>query len=71
MFHGERPLLARVSTQKLIRVALEWPWGGLADDTGARGRGPTPKTIDIGVAKHKKTKNNKKKYIYIWVCVKR
>ena len=53
VFHGERPLLARISTQKLIRVALEWPWGGLPDATGARGRGPTPNKIDIGVAKNR------------------
>ena len=53
VFYGERPLLARISTQKLIWVALEWPWGGLPDATGARGRGPTPKQIDIGVAKNK------------------
>ena len=52
VFHGERPLLPRISTQKLIRVALEWPWGGLPDATGARGRGPPPEQIGIRVAKN-------------------
>ncbi len=51
VFHGERPLLARISTQNVIRVALEWPWGGLPDARDARARGSTRKQIDIGVAR--------------------
>ena len=50
VFHGQRPLLARISTQKLIRVALEWPWGGLPDATGARGRGAPHQKIDINIS---------------------
>ena len=50
VFHGERPLPERISTQKLIRVALEWPQGGLPDATGARGRGAPHQKIDINMS---------------------
>ena len=36
--------------------------GGLPDATGARGRGPTPNKIDIGVAQNRQTYKNMRVY---------
>ena len=53
VFHGECLLSARFSTQEMIRVAFECPWGDLQDGIGFKARPHTPKTIDIGVARNR------------------
>ena len=51
VFHGKCPLSARFSTQEVIRVALECPWGDLQAGVGFKARPYTPNKIDIGVAR--------------------
>ena len=43
MFHGNRSLVPRISTQKLMCVVLEWPRRDLFDVPGPRGWGSTTK----------------------------
>ncbi len=41
VFQGNRPLSARFSTQEVIRVAFECPWGDLQDGIGFKARPDT------------------------------
>ena len=67
--HGEGSLLARISTQKLIRVALEWPWGGLPDVTGAMVWGPTPNQSILELPKtDKNRKHNQNMSVSLWLA---
>jgi len=56
VFHGECPLSARFSTQKVIRVAFECPGEDLQNKDGdsQEVRPPTLKQIDIGAARNAK-----------------